>query len=71
MKDCTKCKYAEWERTTAGRLHPSGQGRCTYPWKMPQLPASMHWIGDAPVPWGGYISRKEGLETHCAYFGED
>ena len=69
MKHCLHCKHAEWHVTKAGKLHPSGDGRCRYPWKMPQLPASMYWIGfTSPSPHGGGISRKNELKEHCAYF---
>ena len=70
MKSCLNCKYADWRRTGAGRLHPSGDGRCQYPWKTPPLPASMYWIQiGGPMPAGGHISRKSELKEHCAYFG--
>ncbi len=69
MKSCLNCKYAHWQRTNAGKLHPSGDGGCAYPWKMPALPASMYWIGrSAPEPNGGHISRKDELKDHCVYF---
>ena len=68
MKSCVGCKYADWNRTEAGRLHPSGDGRCEYPWTQPPLPASMYWISRAPTPSGGHISRKEKLKDHCVYF---
>lgn len=69
MKNCLNCKYAEWKRTEAGKLHPSGDGHCKYPWKIPQLPASMYWIArSAPSPCGGNISRRDELKDHCAYF---
>lgn len=69
MKSCLNCKYADWKRAEAGKLHPSGDGRCKYPWEMPQLPASMYWIGrTAPDPCGGHISRKGDLKQDCAYF---
>lgn len=73
MTDCTHCKWAEWDRTESGRLHPSGDGRCRYPWRMPQLPASMYWIGSRhyPTPSGGYISRKDHLSKDCAYYKEE
>ena len=67
MKNCTNCKYAEWKRTEAGRLHPSKDGKCMYPWKLPALPASMHWIS-SPAPCGGYINRGRDNAEHCAYF---
>ena len=68
MKDCTKCKYAEWDRTVAGKLHPAGTGKCTYPYKVPKLPESMYWLRGAPIPSGGYILRKEWLEDDCVYY---
>jgi hypothetical protein len=72
MKNCTDCKHAEWKRTAAGSLHPSGDGECKYPYKLPPLPASMHWMGWAkatgPTPVGGFINRREELRDHCTYY---
>lgn len=69
MKNCTGCKYAQWDETTTGRLHPSGNGKCKYPWEMPELPQAFHWIGrSAPTPYGGYINRRTDLKDHCAYY---
>jgi len=68
MKNCTNCKHADWNKTASGRLHPSGDGRCAYPYKMPELPASMYWIRKAPAPHGGHINRRDDLKDHCAYF---
>lgn len=71
MKNCKKCRYAEWKRTKTGSLHPSGDGRCEYPYKLPRLPASMNWVGwAAPKPCGGYINRQGELAVHCPYYGE-
>lgn len=72
MKSCVNCKYAEWERTKAGKLHPSGEGVCKYPWKCPPLPASMYWLWiREPTPCGGSISRKNELKDDCPYFETD
>lgn len=68
MKNCMNCKYAEWSKTATGKLHPSGDGRCKYPYKVPDLPLSMYWVGNAPTPNGGAINRKQELSGHCAYF---
>ena len=69
MKNCNGCKHARWDRTTAGRLHPSGDGRCEYPYKVPALPACMIWIGGTPpTPCGGHINRRRSLKDHCPYF---
>jgi hypothetical protein len=67
MKNCTDCKWAQWRRTKAGKLHPSGDGSCAYPFKMPPLPQSMYWLS-TPKPCGGGINRKQELNDHCAYY---
>ena len=57
---CLECKFANWQRTSAGRLHPSGDGRCTREYPPVRLPISMYFIGSsAPRPSGGYINRKD------------
>lgn len=71
MKICLHCKHAKWNKTATGRLHPSGDGRCIYPWKMPQIPACMYWIGVSPSPTGGYITRKSDRKDHCVYFARE
>lgn len=70
MKNCTKCKYANWKRTASGKLHPSGEGMCGYKYKLPPLPASMSWIRE-PSPWGGAINRKIDNPTHCTYWAPE
>lgn len=69
MKNCTECKYAEWNVTATGRLHPSGDGWCKYPFKAPELPQAFYWIcrGD-PQPCGGHINRRQELKDHCVYY---
>jgi len=67
MKNCTDCKHAEWRRTEAGKLHPSGGGQCKYPYKLPPLPAAFWWTG-TPNQSFGYINRREYLKDHCTYY---
>ena len=67
MRNCTHCKYANWKKTTSGRLHPSGEGHCGYKLKMMPLPQAFYWIG-RETPSGGHINRKEELKDHCAYY---
>jgi hypothetical protein len=67
MKSCERCKHAEWNRNVAGNLHPSGDGRCKYPWKSPVLPAAFYFI-NPPIPSGGHINRKRENGDHCAYW---
>ena len=69
MKHCTDCKHAEWRRTASGRLHPSGDGKCTVPYKVPPLPACMYWLM-TPTPMGGRINRKQELRDHCTYYAQ-
>ena len=69
MKTCVGCKHAKWQLTANGRLHPSGDGRCVYDYRVPPLPAAYYWIGrGAATPSGGSINRREGLKDHCPYF---
>lgn len=68
MKNCTHCTYANWLRTAAGKLHPSGDGHCEYEYKLPPLPASRWWGGITPRPYGGHINRRIELKDHCTYF---
>ena len=67
MKDCTYCKWAKWERTAAGKLHPSGEGMCGHEIIVRPLPAAFYWL-HKPIPLGGYINRKRELKTHCTYY---
>ncbi len=67
-KTCVGCKFAAWDRTATGRLHPSGDGRCSYQYKLSQLPAAYSWIQGEPKPWGGWINRREALPTPCGLF---
>lgn len=72
MKTCIGCKYAEWKKTKAGKLHPSGDGHCGFPWEMPKLPAAMYWIGSiCPHPSGGHINQGTMLTDSCVYFQRD
>jgi hypothetical protein len=67
MKNRTHCKHAKWKRNVAGNLHPSGQGKCEYPWKVPELPGAFYWI-NSPIPSGGFINRKHDNSNHCPYW---
>jgi len=66
MKICDECKYAVWERTKNGRLHPNKRGACVYPWKMPPLPNAYYFTG-GPYVSGGFIERGREYENHCPY----
>lgn len=68
MKNCLHCVHAAWRRNTAGALHPSGDGTCTYEYRTPPLPQSMYWSAGTAKPVGGYINRKIELDDHCVYW---
>jgi hypothetical protein len=61
--NCTTCALAEWSRTKTGRLHPSGEGRCSWRMTPTVIPAAFYWSGwiahRQPEPSGGYIDRRE------------
>ena len=66
MRSCIGCRYAEWDKDKAGRLHRSGDGKCTYKVYLPILPNSRYWPGFSnPSPSGGYIERKHVYKTDC------
>ena len=72
MKNCTGCKWTEWQLTKAGKLHPSGDGMCTKIVKFPTLPAAFFWLGyngsGAPSPSGGFINRHRDHDDPCPYY---
>lgn len=68
MKKCIDCKHSKWLKTVTGRLHPSGQGSCKFPYLVPPLPEAMYWIGRAPTPYGGALNRKENLKSDCPHW---
>jgi hypothetical protein len=68
MKTCKGCKYANWQKTIVRRLHPSGDGRCMYPYELPPLPAAYYWLNGPPGPYGGSINRRIKLKNHCPYW---
>ena len=67
---CVGCKHAEWKKTSAGRLHPSGDGLCRYPIEknLPPLPAAFYWLSAKPSIGGGYTNRRRLFETDCPYY---
>jgi hypothetical protein len=66
--NCIGCKYAQWKTTKTGRLHPSGEGQCTFPVRIPVLPLAFHWLGGSLTLLGGFILRKRGWYENCPTF---
>ena len=71
MKECLNCKYAKWHRSKNGRLHPSGEGECTYRYKPQPLPNAFFWLFNTAHPLGGQINRKKQYEKDCPYFQDE
>ena len=66
MGTCDNCIYAEWKRTTNGRLHPDKSGRCEWFKNNPlRIPSAFYWVGAPPLPGGGYIERESVLKNEC------
>ncbi|QRE00493.1 hypothetical protein [Burkholderia phage BCSR129] len=67
---CHGCKYADWDRTKAGSLHPNGGGRCVFPDPpLPDLPAVKSWgWGGNPRVTGWSISRHNAEPQTCNTF---
>lgn len=69
MTDCKLCKHAQWHKTSNGRLHPSGDGECTYEVKIPVIPAAKWWsCHTKPSTTFGAISRRLPLKVVCPCF---
>ena len=67
-QDCSTCQFARWYRTDAGRLHPSGDGRCEFPFRNKfaelKIPAAYYAL-TVPSFGGGHISRRKPLDEPC------
>jgi hypothetical protein len=69
-RSCDTCRFAEWQKTANGRLHPGKQGKCT--WQAPVYPipkaVSYGWQGGGKPPvehHGRYISRDKYMHKDC------
>lgn len=58
---CASCKFAEWEKTTSGRRHPSGMGECRF--ELPETPLPK-WSSER-----NYKTRQR-LATVREYFAQ-
>lgn len=62
MSTCDGCKFADWKKTSNGRLHPSKEGKCSrliaYPPDL-RLPVAFTWFGGQAAITGGNITRGE------------
>lgn len=67
MKSCLYCKFANWDKTAAGKLHPLGGGRCTKEFSI-VVPQAFYFVGGTPKPAGGWINRKSELKDHCVFY---
>jgi hypothetical protein len=80
MKTCKGCKWADWNKTVSGRLHPNGAGRCTFPVKAQVLPYSIadtyrgkeviRWL-EACIASHRTIYRRDELREHCNCYARE
>lgn len=64
--NCDTCKFADWKRTSNGRLHPNKSGKCTFVWTPPPLPKAFYFYGSSHArPNGGSIERGSSLTDGC------
>ena len=67
MSTCLDCKFANWKRTAAGGLHPSGKGDCGHVWVAPPISAAFTFgygnSREPPRPTWGQIERKKPHQT--------
>jgi hypothetical protein len=73
MNGCDDCAYADWKRTSNGRLHPDKFGHCRFVWVPPPLPKafSFGYGGNrdrSPYTSGGYIERGDHRCDDCPCF---
>jgi hypothetical protein len=67
---CDDCAFAQWERTSTGRLHPGKSGRCTRLEKHPldlRIPEAFYWFSAPSSPSGGWIRRGNELKQKCVF----
>ena len=65
---CMTCQFANWRKTASGKMHPTGEGKCTYALSEMIIPASYYWIGfreKGPMPSGGRIDRRAPFSRRC------
>ncbi len=63
--NCLTCKFAEWDKTANGRLHPNKQGQCKYEIPKIIIPKAFYFFSSGDQkPCGGYIYRDKPL-TDC------
>ena len=74
---CLKCEFARWHKTPASRLHPDGQGKCTYQPPHVPTPAVRYWVGHGcdslglpPRLANTSMNRNGVIVTECETFKE-
>lgn len=67
VQKCVDCEFASWKKTAAGRLHPNGEGICTYVVEFPMLPRAQCYTLKPSVSYR-YINRKDTPVKPCPVF---
>lgn len=65
---CLGCKYADWRRNADGKLHKSGEGRCTAPFSLKlDIPAAFYELQQTRIG-GGFVHRSAKPVLSCNFF---
>jgi len=69
MMTCNGCRFAAWQRTKTGALHPSGDGKCTFNYTPKPYPAYMGNRRPETIEmfYKG-INRRTENKVHCPYY---
>lgn len=65
MATCDTCSLAQWRKSTNGRLHPNGSGRCNWKYKPPVIAASHMWLSGRPAEPAVLSINRHELPNHC------
>jgi hypothetical protein len=56
-RSCLNCALAKWDKTSTGRLHPKGGGKCGWVAPPPKaVPEAFYTFGNVKLH-GGHINR--------------
>jgi len=68
IKNCRSCRWAEWEKTAAGRRDFGLYTRCSYPIEIKILPASRRHLRNALTA-NVSVEEYENKEINCEAWG--
>lgn len=67
---CLNCKHASWKKTLNGRLHPSGDGLCTFQLVMPPIPKACYILFNREIVLHGRSISRHEAHSDCPCWKE-